>query len=299
MAAAEQLRNQKQQLPSADAVRELPQERTATSKHYLIKDGSYQAVISLDQQHYEDENGEFQDIVPFLIDEADMDLFSGKTSKESAGQINQLKAASKLQQQSKQVQNKHTFYRAPQVPFDVRLPKVLTDGYSISKKENSLSFIPQNALSVTGEVYGVDELRYSNVWLDSDVRLQVRAYGVKESIILKTGNAPSTFSFKLTGEVSESLKSGELQIQPAWLIDANGIYRDVKQSIRKESDSTYLDLNADLSGLQFPVTIDPTVYSSPAVVTQQDINLGNRAVQPVEFRYLQYLIYPKQTITTE
>lgn len=255
----EQLKQKRKQLPSPDAVMELPDRRTANSKHYLMKDGSYQAVISVGDEHFEDENHRLQDIVPFLIDESDMDLFTGQVSKESAGEIKQLRTSSLLQRQSNKVARKNTFYRAPQVPFDVRIPQAWTDGYRVGKNQQSLTFIPQQASAVTGSVYGIDGMYYENAWNGTDVSLQVKENGVKETLILKNAAAPLDYSFEVLGELDNQLQSGQWTIQSAWLMDANGTRRDVSQTLVHEEGRTFLKLSADTTGLVYPVVVDPTV----------------------------------------
>ncbi|WP_225434143.1 DNRLRE domain-containing protein [Peribacillus tepidiphilus] len=147
------------------------------------------------------------------------------------------------------------------MPFDVRLPRNFKRGYVVGKGKNKLKFKPIGASPSKGYV---DEdkknfIHYQDVWNDTDVTLELTTTGVKETIILKTDRAPVSFSFEVDGPLEDDLTSGELKLQPAWLQDANGEKRDVSQTIRREGDQTFIDLVADVSGLVYPIEIDPTV----------------------------------------
>jgi hypothetical protein len=240
-------------------VGEVFERRTRNSKHYLMDDGSYRAVITLNDQHYEDEYGNYQNIVPYLVDEANIESLNIPLSKESAADLKLVWQSNKELKKLGNHDRKDTFFRSPQVPFDVKIPKEIDKGYSIGKGKDKLTFIPINAKGVTGEVYGDNQIIYSNVWMDADVKLKLTGSGIKEYITLKTQEAPNSYSFEVKGELSNDLTSGELLVSPAWLVDATGERRDVKHVIRHEKNKTYYDLVADTSGLTFPVIIDPTV----------------------------------------
>lgn len=263
LANVEKLRVEKRRLPNADAVKELPERRTANSKHYLMKDGSYQAVISMQDEHFIDENGELQDIVPFLINESDLHMFNGKVSKESAPKVNQLMNVSRNQREITTAVDKSNHYIAPQVPYDVNIPKYFNSGYSIEKNGLKLEFIPENSLNVTGEVYGTNGIVYYDAWQKTDVLLQVEENSLKESIILKNEEAPKSFTYELRGLNPNELYAGDLMIQPAWLKDANGQKRDVAQDIRVEGDTAFIDITANVDGLSYPILIDPTIIVKP------------------------------------
>ncbi len=84
-------------------VREVKEKRSKNSKHYQLADGSYKAVISMTDVHYEDETGELQDIKTDLIDEADIDLVDVPLSKESAREAKLIKNENKEKRKNNQI----------------------------------------------------------------------------------------------------------------------------------------------------------------------------------------------------
>jgi len=240
-------------------VREDELKRTSNSKHYLLADGSYQAVISGGDVHYEDENGEFQDINTSLVDEADLDLQVVPLSKEVATEIKLKSKEIQEKRKKNSLDRSETDFRALQVPFDVKLPKEFDKGYSVGKGEDKLSFIPIGANSVTGTVYGQDSLLYSDVWVNTDVELKIVNNGLKETMIAKGLNSPSSFLYEVSGNLNNDMTAGQLQIQPAWLEDASGVFRDVETRIFNQGKKIMLELIANYDGLSFPVKIDPTI----------------------------------------
>jgi hypothetical protein len=233
-------------------LREDTAKRTRNSKTYVTKDGSFQTIVSLTDYHYEDTAGNWQDIQLALTDEADMANTALPLSQDASRAVLQLKQKGQLAAQSR----KETSYKALQVPFDLTLPKTFTKGYSIERNAEKLTFLPIGANSVTGSVYGKDQVLYSQAWNHTDVRLEVKPTGIKESIVLHDSSAPTTFTYEVIGYDSIGK---ELYLDKPWLEDATGTKRDVTQAISKQGNRTYLSLQADTSGLKFPITIDPTV----------------------------------------
>ncbi|GAA3409003.1 hypothetical protein GCM10020370_47240 [Paenibacillus hodogayensis] len=241
---------------------ELVAKRTPVSKHFLMKDGTYKAVISMIDQHYEAEDGNLYDIDTAIYEESVLASVYVPLSKANARSVRSIMS----QNQAKRMAGQPLFeseFKALQVPFDTTLPKRFSSGYSISKNEETLAFKPVGASNVTGMVYGKSGLLYSNAWNSTDAILQVVDNGIKETIVLKNQDAPHKFSFEVGGPLGDSLRTREFAVQPAWLVDADGKYRDVAQSLRTEKNNLYLDIEADVSGLKFPVVIDPTVILSP------------------------------------
>jgi hypothetical protein len=89
--------------------------------------------------------------------------------------------------------------------------------------------------------------------------------------------APASFTFEITGPLTDDFTAGGLRLEAAWLIDANGETRDVQQNIRKQGAKTFLDVVADVYGLAYPIEIDPTVTLQPDGATGKDtyINSAN------------------------
>lgn len=245
----------------ATKLKELKDRRTSNSKLFELTDGTYQMEITGKDVHYEDNHGNYQEINTRLTDEADWDKLSMPISKEADNQIkNSLNITDNVigMQSMEKIDRNKTNYRAMHVPFDVTLPKDFNKGYSIGKGSEKLIFTPINSSSVIGSVYG-NKIIYHDAWPDTDVFLEVISDGLKETIVLQSEQAPVAFSFVVNG-IPENLSDlHKLYLHPAWLIDAAGVTRDVEQIIRKEGNNTYIDIIADTTDLQYPISIDPTV----------------------------------------
>ncbi|MBW7453484.1 DNRLRE domain-containing protein [Paenibacillus sepulcri] len=237
--------------------------RNANSRHYQLSDGSYMAEISMSDQNFLDASGNWQPINTNLVDEANLDLINIPISHEAAASINQIVTSNKQLRETNKINNMQSYYRAPQVPFDVKLPKKFDNGYSIGKGSEQLSFKPLHANSVIGAVYG-NKIEYPNAWEYTDLQLEVKNSGIKETIILKNNQAPTTFQFQLNSDIRNSRN---FELLPAWLIDANGTKRDVAQTLNESDGHLFVQLDVDTTGLQFPVFVDPTVMT---VTSSQD-----------------------------
>jgi|GEM_PF-2615067 len=269
---------------NAKAVREITEKRTRNAKHYLMDDGTIQAVIYSGDVHYEDMNGNFQEIRTSLVDEADLADLHVPMSRKTGADIQAMAKGNLMQRQATRIDRSKTHFRAVQVPFDVNIPKQFTEGYSIANDGDQLTFVPVGANSVTGSVYGEDTILYGEAWQNTDVELKLVSNGLKETIIAKNSDSPTTYSFEVRGALEENLRAGSLQLQPAWLEDANGVKRDVRQELRQEDGLTMLDLVVgDMSDLVFPVRIDPTIKindlsTQDSYISDQynsDINYGS------------------------
>ena len=210
-------------------VKELLEKRTAKGKSFLLDDGSYQSVISLQNQHYRDGNGQWQDINPELL-------------------------------------RKGKYYEARNVSFEASLPNKYQDGYSIGKGEKRFSFLPMSA-SEEAEGKNIDKqtLYYSEVWPSTDAEIVLLAGGIKETLILKDKHAPKFFSFEIKGKIDKNLQAGDFEIPMAWLVDANGTYKDAKQELRQEGDKQYIDIQLNDVGLVYPIRLDPSIMELGAV----------------------------------
>ncbi|WP_168123967.1 DNRLRE domain-containing protein [Paenibacillus sp. HB172176] len=252
-------------------VKELKEKRTSNSKHYLMSDGSIQATIFMDNVNYEDENGDYQEINVQLIDEADLDFMNVPLSKVSSSEIKNVMKANKNKRSIGKMDKSSTYFRALQVPFDVKIPKQFDKGYTIGDGKEQLTFVPVDANTVAGSVYSKSTINYEDAWLDTDVSLELTDKGIKESIYLKSPESPSTFSFEIDGQINEDLTSGNLLITPAWLMDANGVKRDVNQTLSKVDGKQVIQITVDTEGLSFPIMIDPTIVTKS---TAQDTYVG-------------------------
>jgi hypothetical protein len=246
-------------------VGEMLNKRTRNSKTWINFDGSYTTEIYAGDVHYEDENGNLQNINTDLFDESDLDTIDFPVAKEGAEIFRIMKTAVKNMKKKNILDRDTLDYQGLQVPFDCRIPKNFKRGYTIGKGQHKLRFIPVGASPSKGYIEQDKKncVHYQDAWNDTDVCLEVMPNGVKETIILKSDRAPFSFSFEVDGPLEDDLTAGRMRLQPAWLQDANGERRDVSQTIRREGDKTYIDLEADVTGLVYPIEIDPTVTIQP------------------------------------
>ncbi len=146
---------------SPTVVREDKSRRTENSKHFLLSDGTYRADISAGAVHYEDAVGEWQDI--------DTTLMPGY----EPGEYRTRGAASELVVAG-QAANKRP----------VRLTR---NGWSL---ELDMLGVSENAKLVVG-----NQARYLSVANDTDLLYEATGDGLKETLILKSPDAPRRFEF--------------------------------------------------------------------------------------------------------
>lgn len=242
-------------------VGEMLNKRTLNSKTWINFDGSYTTEIYNIPVHYEDENGNLHNINTDLYDEADLDQVDFPVAKEGTEEFRIMKTACSNMKKKNILDRDTLDYQGLKVPFDCRIPKNFKRGYTIGKGQHKLRFIPVGASPSKGYIEKDKKncVHYQDVWNDTDVCLEVMPNGVKETIILKSDRAPFSFSFEVDGPLEDDLTAGRMRLQPAWLQDANGEKRDVSQTLRREGDKTFIDLVADVTGLAYPIEIDPTI----------------------------------------
>jgi hypothetical protein len=260
-------------------VGELLNKRTRNSKTWINFDGSYTTEIYTTDVHYQDENGNWQNINTDLYDEADLDQVDFPVAKEGAEEFRIMKTAA-LNLKKRNILDRDSLdFQGLKVPFDCRIPRNFKRGYVIGKGKHKLRFIPVGVSPTKGFVdeNQKNKITYQDPWNDVDVTLEVLPNGIKETIILKSSESPTKFTFEVDGPLEDDLTAGTLRLQPPWLQDANGEKRDVSQTIRRENGKTYVDLVADVTGLTYPVKIDPTVMVQPDGTTGIDalISEGN------------------------
>ncbi|MFC4768746.1 hypothetical protein [Effusibacillus consociatus] len=235
--------------------------RTKNSKHYLLVDGSYQAVIYSGDIHYEDEAGNLHNINTDLFDEADFDQIEDPVYKGKVQEFREKKAKVRDLKKKNSLDRALMDFHALKVPFSASIPRNFRKGYTIGKGPDKLTFKPVGTSPSQGyrEPDKTNCVVYQDPWNDTDVCLEITDRGIKETLHLKTNKAPTKFTFEVVGNLADDLTAGMLKLQPAWLEDANGTRRDVSQVIRRENEKTYIDMVADVTGLTYPIMIDPTV----------------------------------------
>lgn len=276
-------------MPSQSSkVGEMLNKRTKNTKTWMNFDGSYTTEIHSGIVHFEDENGNLQNINTDLMDEADFDSIDIPVAREGKEKFEEAKTKAKADKAKNKLNRDNFDYQGLFVPFESKIPRNFKKGYTIGKGQNKLTFKPVGASSSKGYVEEgkKNEIQYQDAWNDTDVILEITPNGIKETMILKTDRAPLTFSFEVDGQIEDDLTAGELKLSPAWLEDANKERRDVSQTIRREGETTYIDLVADVTGLVYPIEIDPTVVIDSAKLTNDaringgyDANLNDNVVE--------------------
>lgn len=247
-------------------VGEMLNKRTRNSKTWINFDGSYTTEIHSSLVHFEDEHGNLQNINTDLIDETELDLFDLPVSKHAKNMIAFERAKVKEAKRNRNFNHDNFDFQAPLLPFSVQIPRNIKKGYSVGQNGQYIRFVPQNTSPSKGYVDREkrNKIHYQDAWNDADVVLELNDTGIKETIILKTEKSPTTFTFEITeGKINDDGTFDEMKLLPAWLQDAEGTKRDVEQTIRREGNKTYVDLVADVSGLVYPIEVDPTVTIDP------------------------------------
>lgn len=237
-------------------VKEILSKRTQYSKHYLMSDGSYQAVITGYSQHYENEGGEWKDIDVSLTDKQshDQQLISKEFQKglllDGQDNTNERTRAG--------LQNQNQTFFPVQVPYYTQIHKLFNSGYTVGKERERLTIIPMNSNPVLGFQEDNNTILYQGAWEKTDVRLQVQTDGIKETIILHDSEAPNQFSFELI-RIDNDSSLEALQLEDPWLEDALGQRRNVFQERRVEGDRVFLDYHIQPEDLVYPIVIDPSI----------------------------------------
>jgi hypothetical protein len=251
-------------------LREVPTKRDLFSKHYLNEDGSFTAEISISPIHYKDEDDFHHDISLELFDENDFDQVDFKVTKEKRASFKAKKEIA-IGAKKKSAQMEPGDLHGLKVPFDATFPANFKKGYSIGKGSSRLTFKPEGAAAAKAEKVSSNKVRYPGAWTGSDVILELIEKGIKETIVLHDESAPNIFSFEVTGPLKDDFTAGDLQMKPAWLVDASGVHRDVQTNIRRQGARVFVDLVADVYGLSYPIEIDPTVTIQPDGAAGKDV----------------------------
>lgn len=251
-------------------VQELIENRTTFSKDYEMNDGSISKEISLVPMHYEDANGDFQEIDTSLVHQSELSLAKVTPSIDANSYVEAIVQENKRSNMKNSKLNaaskSKSSFLAPEVPFYSNIPADFSQGYSIEKEGERFTFIPLQANQAIGAVDSKEKNKivYTNVWKDTDVELIVTEYGIKENIILHSSDAPAQFEFIYKNETaSDSSDESKLHLLPSWLIDANGTTRDVESKFITRGADTIIQVKWDNKGLVYPITIDPTSTITP------------------------------------
>lgn len=228
---------------------EIPEWRTANSKHFLKDDGSFEMELSKDSIFYQDSTSkQWKDIDNTLVPSNQAGFgFKNKANR-----------------------------------FDVEFP--LNTGTGAINKFSldgaGIEFYPVGITPGAG-IAQANKISYKNAYKSTDINYTVGSDSLKESILLNAADAPNTYSYelKLNNLKYESKKDGSIEFRYAdtssyaftipkpFMYEAGDmpqISDKVSQTIHTSGDQVFLDITADVSWIQdadrkYPVTIDPTV----------------------------------------
>lgn len=257
---------------TAQRVKELVDQRTETTKHFLMSDGTYQSVIYPTPVHYE-EDGKWEEINHSLV-----------------AVENRLKTV--------QTSNPISFGTTNDEPL-----------FSITEGTNNLSFdllggevqMPTSAAETLENPSFIDKITnqvvYEEVMEDTDLVYDIIPGKVKESIILNSPTEQAQYRFTITGDYtlqqnmdnSISVYEGSTlvyTIEAPFMVDAAGAYSDdieVSLTSYANGNSTLLTLTPNANWLNstervYPITIDPTL--NYAVGTNLSISNGVNTITP-------------------
>lgn len=260
-------------------VKEMEEYRDQNSKTYLKSDGSMTQIVSTDILHYE-ENGEWKEIDNTLTATEDE---TGYTN--TAGDIS---------------------VTLPDELSDNGEVTISDDDYSVSfspvgvissgsgkiknpaKKSDKSKYKDMTAAEITNESGKSGSITYADAYENSDIRYDVQANGLKESIILdKKPNKHLKYTYTITSpKLSvELLEDNTIEFykgsdddrqviftMPApYMFDSeNATSYDIAVELEKTSEGVYtLTYTPDTDWLRdktrvFPVTIDPTIEYTPS-----------------------------------
>jgi len=155
--------------------------------------------------------------------------------------------------------------------------QVFTDGTELAFDDKKLTIKPVDANDVKPKQKDDRSVIYKNAWHNVDAEYQLRGETVKEVLIVKDKDAPTSFDFKVEGGslVKHPTRDGELAIEgvdpdkysfSALTLDVNGrgIISEKRVTQYPTSHGMRVELDKDwvksLPASSFPLRIDPSFY---------------------------------------
>ncbi|MFR6617343.1 MAG: hypothetical protein ACLUR4_08535, partial [Blautia massiliensis (ex Durand et al. 2017)] len=163
--------------------REIKEERTAASKLFENEDHSFTKEIYLDDVHYQDEEGIWQEMDDTLTEEMDEDT-------EADQEENMAEEYAASERAEKDFANRKGKWK---VVFRKHSRKQGT--VSVTKDAYKISWALENAEKVKAEETGTNAVLYPDILPGTDSRFCVRGKSIKEDIILKTPEAIGSFTW--------------------------------------------------------------------------------------------------------
>lgn len=272
VAAKETSRPPSDTLPDATVdepqiIGEIESRRDEHTKVFLMSDGQYMAALYNDSVHYQDENGEWQDIDNTLSDNGqELETCSGPVKVKLS---NKLKSGKTVTYKSDTHTLKWGFEGARKVKGVVDAPE---------SKSGNARWLQLDAIS--------SRVVYPDAYRAVDVEYIVSSFQIKENLILKDKTAPTRFiaSYTIKGmtavqkdartielfDIEDSeRKTPQFTLSAPEMLDATGAWSDslTLTIIEQDKKELRVELNADPEWLQeeeraYPVVLDPVLVST-------------------------------------
>jgi len=259
--------------------------RTENAKYIRMSDGSYYVAMYNNAVHYQDENGDWQDIDNTLSGSsaADSDDVAGVATSKGKHTV---KFANNSNS-SKLVAIKQNNYKISFNLVGANKSKAAMVTNPVEYAEDATEL---EKITVLNKM--ISSVKYADILAGVDLEYVVSGNDVKENIIVKEKAEAYVYQFnmklnKLTTEIQadgtialKDDKSGEVvyTIAMPYMFDANGEYsKAVTYSLEQINNKEYrITVTADAEWINadnrvFPVTIDPPVGVSTSSVTDLDI----------------------------
>jgi len=224
--------------------------RRANAKHFRLPDGRRVVVLQEGQHYLDRDTGQWEETDNAVVADERPDGFS------------------------------HAVNRVPlRIRFGPRGRQRI--GFGVGK------YITLSAVDVRTVVQPVVEgnrVTYADLWTDADLVYEHGVERLKESIVLRSPQAPASFSFRVVEQVNLTLHpapDGSIEVKNAdgalgrilapWCQDANG----ARGPAVLAWDGTYLTITPDASWLSdseraWPVVVDPTITLQPGPTDGKD-----------------------------
>lgn len=163
--------------------REIKEERTAASKLFENEDHSFTKEIYLDDIHYQDDEGIWQEMDDTLTEELD-------EGTEADQEENVAEEYADRETAEKDFANRKGKWKAV---FRKHSRKQGT--VSVTKDAYKISWALENTEKVKAEETGTNTVLYPDILPGTDSRFYVRGKNIKEDIILKTPEAIGSFTW--------------------------------------------------------------------------------------------------------
>jgi len=114
-------------------VGEMLDKRTKNSKTWMNFDGSYTSEIHMGAVHFDDENGNLQNINTDLFDESDSDNWDLPVNKYGVDAFDIVREKATNEKVLGKMNRDNFDYQGLQVPFEAVLPRNFKRGYTIGR----------------------------------------------------------------------------------------------------------------------------------------------------------------------